>query len=243
VLPDASVIVACCTASARAFPRRTSAKIIASWPASSDPTEVLVGAHPHPLRVVEQPVGELLLGDSDLGRLGERVEQELGPDGLLGSRADLGLEVVAGLALAGEVLLERRLVVGRRCGPRRAVGPRSRPPARRRGTATSVIARSAASTLSRASAALDRFFTRRIFSARSARSSSTVSNSLASWANSSSISGNDRSATPLTVTVTSTGFPACSPATNDVEKVTVSPAESPVTASSMPSTRSPLPTR
>ncbi len=66
----------------------------------------------------------------------------------------------------------------------------------------------ASSTLSLASAACVRFFTRRILSARSARSSSTVSNSLANWAKSSSTSGSERSETDWTVTVTSASRPA-----------------------------------
>ena len=110
------------------------------------------------------------------------------------------------------------------------------------GVGISVTSSSASSTLSRASAAWVRFFTRRIFSARSARSSSTVSNSLASWANSSSTSGSARSDTDCTVTVTSASRPAKPPATSTVGKVALSPADRPVIASSMPSTRSPAPT-
>ena len=76
----------------------------------------------------------------------------------------------------------------------------------------------------------------------SAVNSSTVSNCDAVWTNSSSSSGRDRSLTSTTLTVTSTGVPLSSPPTSSVEKVTSSPADRPVTASSRPSSRTPEPT-
>jgi len=78
-------------------------------------------------------------------------------------------------------------------------------------------------------------------SLRSSRSSSSVSNSLASWANSSSASGGSRSLTAVTLAVTAASRSACSPATSVVVNVFDSSAESPVSASSMPSIRPPEP--
>ena len=83
---------------------------------------------------------------------------------------------------------------------------------------------------------------RRTWSVRLSFSSSMVSNSLASWANSSSGSGSSRSFTDWTVTVTCASWPACSPATSFVVNTRVSPADSPTIASSRPSISWPEPT-
>ncbi len=69
-----------------------------------------------------------------------------------------------------------------------------------------------------------------------------VSNSLASWAKSSSKSGTSLTLTLITVTVTSACSPAWSPPASSVLNVLVSPADMPVTASSRPSSMEPLPT-
>ena len=73
-------------------------------------------------------------------------------------------------------------------------------------------------------------------------SSSSVSNSLASCANSSSASGSCRALTAVTVTVTSASRSLYSPATSVVGNVADSPADRPVIASSMPSISPPWPT-
>ena len=79
-------------------------------------------------------------------------------------------------------------------------------------------------------------------SGRLARSSSMVSNSLASWANSSSGSGSSRSLIDLTVTVTWASCPACSPAASFAVNSRDSSADRPTSASSRPSMSRPEPT-
>ena len=69
-----------------------------------------------------------------------------------------------------------------------------------------------------------------------------VSNSLASWANSSSGSGSSRSLTEPIVTVTSASLPACGPAASSVVNSFDSPADRPTIASSRPSMSWPEPT-
>ena len=76
---------------------------------------------------------------------------------------------------------------------------------------------------------------------RSVRSSSMVSNSLASWAKSSSAAGMTRSLTALTTTVTSASAPACSPPRSGEVKIASSSADRPTTASSVPSSMVPDP--
>ena len=110
------------------------------------------------------------------------------------------------------------------------------------GSGTSTRSSSDSSAVSRIFSAWWIRLTRRTCSLRSARRSSRVSNSLAIWANSSSASGSSRSLTDLTVTVTSAGSPARSPATSVVVKVAEAPSASPTMASSSPSIRRPEPT-
>ena len=76
----------------------------------------------------------------------------------------------------------------------------------------------------------------------SARSSPSVSNSLAIWAKSSSRPGTSLALTLCTVTVTSASWPANSPPASSVEKVSDSPADMPISAWSRPSSRDSLPT-
>ena len=76
----------------------------------------------------------------------------------------------------------------------------------------------------------------------SARSSPSVSNSLAIWAKSSSRPGTSLALTLCTVTVTSASWPARSPPASSEENVFESPADMPISASSRPSSRDSLPT-
>ena len=110
------------------------------------------------------------------------------------------------------------------------------------GSGTSVCSSSVSSALSRICSACWMRLTRSTWSLRLAFSSSMVSNSLASWANSSSGSGSSRSLTELTVTVTCASSPACSPAASVVVKTLVSPSFMPTIASSRPSMSWPEPT-
>ena len=180
--------------------------------------------------------------DRDLLGVGQRVEHQPGADRLLGLRAGLGVELLAGLALRARnsANWSSSWSNGVHGVVQRATRPR--PATTLSGSGTSVASTSASSTLSRACVTCSMRLTRPSRVRRSAVSSSRVSNSLASWANSSSASGSWRSLTAVTVTVTSASWSANSPATSVVVNVADSPADRPMMASSMPSIRPPWPT-
>ena len=110
------------------------------------------------------------------------------------------------------------------------------------GSSNGVLATRSATTASRAALSWSTRAMRCTASARSARISSTVSNSEIIWANSSSTSGSVSVCTFSTVTVTSAFSPLAGPPTSSALNSALSPAFSPVTASSRPSIMPPEPT-
>ena len=225
------------TTTASALPRATSPTSIGTWPPSTTAWANWSGLMPERCARAHEVLGELLLVDVQLLLVDELVEDELGLDALLRRCSlSLGVELLLGLPLDLEVLRPGRGPAGRAGGPRLCL----------RRVDLVLDDASRARHLDAAPAAppgpspgpgcpARTFF---ICSSRlrlSARSSSRVSNSLASWAKSSSSSGSSRALTAVTLTVTSASLPARTPPSSSVVKVAARrrpPA--PVTASSMP---------